>query len=425
MTDSPLHILVLAGGESTRIRTGGPKALLDVCGRPLLEHILCASDGLPPGERAIVLGPTHRAPIEKWMSGQGLLDTWKVCLQPQPDGTGDAVRCGLPALPKEGRVLVLYGDTPLLRPETLAFLVEQQGNCLLTALVADPSGYGRVLRDDEDGSLLAIVEEKDADEQQRLVQEINTGVYLLDVAGLRRALEEVENDNAQGEFYLPDAAVAMIRGSSGEQHGTVVCLEDGEEEILGVNDLRELAQAAALMRDRILLEHMERGVIIDDPHTTWIEDGVEIGAGSRIMPHCVLRRGVRIGQACMVGPFAHLRVGTVLHDRAEVGNFVETKNAELHEGAKSKHLTYLGDAEIGAKANIGCGTITANYDGKAKHRTVVGERAFIGSGTVLVAPVTVGDGATTGAGAVVTRGQDVPAGTTVVGVPARPLPARK
>jgi bifunctional UDP-N-acetylglucosamine pyrophosphorylase / glucosamine-1-phosphate N-acetyltransferase len=417
--DPPLHILILAGGESTRIGTGGPKALLDLCGRPLLEHIFAATEGLPDGQRAIVLGPKHRQPIENWMEKAGYLgdQAWKVALQPVARGTGDAVACGLSQLPDEGRLLILCGDTPLLSTATLSFMVEQPGNALLTALVDDPTGYGRILRSEGEAELLAIVEQADADEEVQKICEINAGVYLLDIATLRTALTEVDSSNAQGEFYLPDAAVAMLQATN----GGVVCLEEGEEEILGINTLAEFAMATSILRNENLRGWMEQGVIIDDPFTTFIELGVQIGSGTRIMPFSVLRHGATVGRDCVVGPFAHLRTGTILHDGAQVGNFVETKNAELHEGAKSKHLTYLGDAVVGAKANIGCGTITANYDGKRKHKTIIGERAFIGSGTVLVAPVNVGNDAMTAAGSVVTKGKDVPDGGVVAGVPARPL----
>lgn len=417
---SALHVLVLAGGNSTRIRTGGPKALLDLCGLPLLEHVFRAVDPLQAVEKAIVLGPTHREPIESWMQKAGRLDSagggWKIALQPEARGTGDAVACGLSQLPAQGRLLILCGDTPLLTPDTLQTLVDQEGDTLLTALAEDPTGYGRVLYD-EGGRVLSIVEEADADEDIQKVNEVNAGVYLLDIERLREALQEVDSDNAQGEFYLPDAAVAMLRA----HEGVCVCLEDGEMEILGVNTLQQHATAQLLLRERRLTDLMAAGVIIDDPSTTYVEYDTEVGPATRIHPCTVIRAGARIAAGCEVGPFAQIRTGTVLEDGAVVGNFVETKNTTMAAGAKAKHLSYLGDAEIGAKANIGCGTITANYDGKNKHRTVIGARAFVGSGTVLVAPVRVGEGAMTAAGSVVLKGRDVDDGDVVAGVPARSL----
>lgn len=420
MASSDLHVVVLAGGESTRIRTGGPKALLDLCGMPLLEHVLQAASGEPDGllaraaSRTLVIGPRHRAPIETWLAKSPHAD-WRLALQPQARGTGDAVRCALDGLPAAGRALILCGDTPLLRPETLEALLAE-GDAMLTAMVPDPTGYGRILRDD-DGSLSGIVEERDADDEQRQIQEVNAGVYALPMAPLRRALAGLGADNAQGELYLTDAALAVLHAGG----GVAVSLQEDWEQILGVNDLADFAAVQAIARERSLLTHMLAGVIVDDPSTTWIEAGVEIAPGARIMPFSVLRRGVRVGAGCTVGPFAHLRPGTVLEPGAEIGNFVETKNAHVGPGAKAKHLSYLGDVEVGEKANVGCGTITANWDGKAKHRTVIGARAFIGSGSVLVAPVRIGAGATTAAGAVVLKGRDVPDGATVAGVPARPL----
>ena len=413
--------MVLAGGESTRVRTGSPKALLDLCGRPLLDHVLRSLDGLSAGasrtvgRRVLILGSTHREPIEDWLASAGH-GAWQAVLQPVARGTGDAVRCALEALPEQGRVLIACGDTPLLKTETLGFLTEPEGGAMLTAVLEDPSGYGRIVRD-ADGSLQRIVEESECEQETAAVQEVNAGVYCLDLAALREAVAELREDNAQGELYLTDAAVRILQ----ERGGATVCLEGDPDQILGVNTLVDLAQASAVLRDRILAHHMLAGVIVDDPLTTYVEDDVQIGPGTRILPFTVLRRGTRIGSRCSVGPFSHLRGGTVLEDGAEVGNFVEAKNTTMGEGAKAKHLSYLGDAAVGARANVGCGTITANYDGKRKHRTEIGARASIGSGTILVAPVRVGDGATTGAGAVITRGADVPDGATVVGVPARPL----
>lgn len=415
MAAPSLHVLILAGGESSRLRTGGPKALLDLCGRPLLEHIFEATAKLEAASRVLVLGPKHREPIEGWLQKSGHAD-WQVVIQEVARGTGDAVSCALEVLPQEGRLLVLCGDTPLLRRETLELLVEQ-GNGMLTALVPDPFGLGRIERDEE-GALQGIVEQADASEEQEEIDEINSGVFVLDIAKLRVALAGVGTDNAQGEVYLTDAAVQVLK----ETTGATVCIEDEWEQVLGINDLHEFSRASLLMRERILSDHMAAGVILDDPSSTHIEVDVEIGPGSRIRPFCVISKGVSIGQGCSVGPFAYLRPGTRMDDGSVIGDFVETKNAHLGPGAKAKHLTYLGDVTIGAKANIGCGTITANYDGKNKHQTTIGDRAFIGSGSVLVSPVKVGDDATTGAGSIVTANHDVPDGVTVVGVPAKPFP---
>ena len=418
MAESPLHLLVLAGGESTRIGGAGPKSLLGLCGRPLLGHVLEAASSIALESRSLVVGAKHGDEIRAWMT-ENAEDGWEIVLQPEALGTGDAVRCALEVLPEEGRVLILYGDMPLLTSETLGFVVEQETSAMLTAVVDDPTDYGRIMRDAE-GSMTGIVEETDTDDESRPIPEVNVGVYLLDLALLRKAISNLTAQNSQGEFYLTDAAVAVLE----ECEGLTVVLEDGDEEVRGVNTMTELVRASRIAADRNLLHHMEECVVFEDPGSTFIECGVEIGQGTRILPFTVIRQGVRIGADCMVGPFAHLRAGTFLEDGAEVGNFVESKNATLGEGAKAKHLSYLGDCVVGSKANIGCGTITANYDGKEKHQTVIGDRAFIGSGTVLVAPVKVGAGARTGAGAIVIRGRDVPDGATVVGVPAKPIPPK-
>ena len=418
MAESPLPLLVLAGGESTRTGGAGPKSLLGLCGRPLLGHVLEAASSISLESRSLVVGARHGDEIRVWMT-ENAEDDWEIVLQPEALGTGDAVRCALEVLPGEGQVLILYGDMPLLTSETLGFVVEQETSAMLTAVVDDPTDYGRIMRDAE-GSMTGIVEETDTDDESRPIPEVNVGVYLLDLALLRKAISNLTAQNSQGEFYLTDAAVAVLE----ECEGLTVVLEDGDEEVRGVNTMTELVRASRIAADRNLLHHMEECVVFEDPGSTFIECGVEIGQGTRILPFTVIRQGVRIGADCMVGPFAHLRAGTFLEDGAEVGNFVESKNATLGEGAKAKHLSYLGDCVVGSKANTGCGTITANYDGKEKHQTVIGDRAFIGSGTVLVAPVKVGAGARTGAGAIVIRGRDVPDGATVVGVPAKPIPPK-
>ncbi|MBT3339396.1 MAG: NTP transferase domain-containing protein [Planctomycetes bacterium] len=414
MSASSLHLLVLAAGNSTRLRTGHPKALLDLCGRPLLSYILSHAEPLQVASKTVVLGGNHIQAITSWLQGSEYSD-WSIALQENPRGTGHAVQCALEQLPDEGRVLILCGDTPLLRPETLQELVKH-GDALMTARVADPSGYGRIQRDD-DGNLTAIIEDADTDEETRLINEMNAGVYVLDLAALRAAVAKLDSDNAQGELYLTDAALEVLT----ERGGATLCLEDGEEEIAGVNTLVDFSEVVAVMRWQILEAHLLAGVIIDDPSSTWVEHDVSIGPGTRIRPGSVLHAGVRVGKDCELGPYVRLRAGAVIEDGALAGNFVEMKNSTLGAGAKAKHLTYLGNTTVEEFANVGCGTITANYDGKKKHPTVIGSRASIGSGTILVAPVKIGAGATTAAGSVVTAGKDVPAGTVVAGIPAKPF----
>jgi bifunctional UDP-N-acetylglucosamine pyrophosphorylase/glucosamine-1-phosphate N-acetyltransferase len=306
---------------------------------------------------------------------------------------------------------------PCLKGSTVARLSAARragGMSLLTAVPDEPRGFGRIVRDGE-GRVARIVEEKDADAATRAIDEVNMGVYAFDGRVLVEELPKLSNHNAQKEYYLTDILAAFVRRGLPVD---AVELEDLEE-ALGVNTLQHLAEARWALQARILEGHMARGVQIEDPATAVVEHGVEIGVGSRILPFVVLRSGVRVGAGCEVGPFAHLRAGTVLRDGAEIGNFCEAKNTDLGEHAKAKHLAYLGDATIGAKANIGAGTIFANYDGRKKHKSVVGAGAFIGSGTVVVAPNSIPEGATTGAGAVVAKNAPIGPGETWVGLPAK------
>ena len=415
----PLAVLVLAAGLGKRTRVGIPKVLLPLCGRSLVECVLDAVEGLEPAHRVLVLH-NQKERVEKALADR-LTDPKTVSVdQGQPRGTGHAVQVGMSALPADfaGDVLVVYGDTPLLTTETLQALRDARGGgacSMLTAFPDDPTGLGRILRNEE-GDVLGIREHRDCSDEEQLIDEINAGMYCFDAARLRGVLGKLSDDNAQGELYLTDTTALFL--ADGEQVETMAV--DDADEIQGVNTLRDLAIARELMQERILLEHLANGVMIEDPATTYIDHGVRIGADTRILPCTVIRKGCVVGSGCEVGPFAQLRNGAVLEDGAEIGNFVEVKKSVLGPGAKAKHLAYVGDASIGERANIGAGTITANYDGKNKHQTKVGAGAFVGSGTVLVAPTTVGEGATTGAGAIVTR-KDVPAGEVWVGVPARRL----
>jgi bifunctional UDP-N-acetylglucosamine pyrophosphorylase/glucosamine-1-phosphate N-acetyltransferase len=343
-------------------------------------------------------------------------------VQHERKGTGHALQVALPEIAGDDPAVVLYGDMPLLETESLAALCaafDLTHAAALTAVVSDPRGFGRIRR--EGGEFRGVVEEKDASPEERALREVNLGVYAFARRDLETLLPRLTDENAQGEYYLTDVLALIL-----ERGGSVRTVEVADErEAIGVNTLQHLAEARAAIQARILAAHLARGVHIEDPATTFVDHGVEIGSGTRILPCTVIRSGVEIGKGCEVGPFTHLRGGTVLEDGAEVGNFTEAKQAHLGRHTKAKHLAYLGDVEIGGHTNIGAGTIVANYDGKKKHRTEIGERAFVGSGSILIAPCKVGDGALTGGGAVVTRNSEIPPGEAWVGVPARPLDRRK
>lgn len=411
-------VVVLAAGMGKRMLSQRPKVLHEACGRPMLAWVLDAARELGPKRIVVVVGhgaDLVRAAVDKHCGGAA--DIAFVVQEPQL-GTGHALQVCLPVLGADpGPTVVLYGDMPCLKGSTVARLAAARspgGMSLLTAVPDEPRGFGRIVRD-ADGRVERIVEEKDADAAIRAIDEVNMGVYAFDGRVLVDELPKLSNRNAQKEYYLTDILSAFARRGLPVDG---VELEDLEES-LGVNTLQHLAEARWALQARILEGHMARGVQIEDPATAVVEHGVEIGVGTKLLPFVVLRAGVRIGAGCEVGPFAHLRAGTVLRDGAEIGNFCEAKNTDLGEHAKAKHLAYLGDATIGAKANIGAGTIFANYDGKQKHKSVVGAGAFIGSGTVVVAPNSIPEGATTGAGAVVAKNAAMRPGETWVGLPAR------
>lgn len=397
-----------------------PKVLHEVCGRSLLDWVLDQALALDPERIVIVVGhgaDRVRARVEAGPAAGRV----SFVVQAEQKGTGHALQVAAPALGADpGTVVVLYGDMPALRPSSLRVLVETaqengaEATAIFTAIADDPRGFGRILRDAE-GEFIGVREERDCSVDERAIPEVNTGVYAFPGKLLLEALPKLGCDNAQGEYYLTD--VPKMLAAAGKPVETVL-LEDLDETI-GVNDLGHLAEARWVLQLRILEEHLAGGVAIEDPATTYIDHGVTIGAGTRVLPCTVIRSGVKIAGNCEVGPFTHLRVGTVLEEGAEVGNFTECKKSIVGSHAKAKHLSYLGDARIGARVNVGAGTIFANYDGTAKHVTEVGEGAFIGSGTIIVAPNKIGKGATTGAGAVVTRGATVGDGETWVGLPAR------
>jgi bifunctional UDP-N-acetylglucosamine pyrophosphorylase/glucosamine-1-phosphate N-acetyltransferase len=422
-------VVILAAGKGTRMKSAQPKVLHRACGRSLLGWALAAAREAGADRIVLVLGEQRERVLADLLE-QGELEApgrlaggvpIEVVVQEPQLGTGHALMVAAPALAAErGSIVVTYGDMPVLTGATLRGLLARQpagGAAVLAAEVPQPRGYGRLLETDQ-GGLTGIVEEKDATPAQRRIRRVNVGVYAFpsDLPGF---IAKLDNKNAQGEYYLTDAIGLLLAAGRAVQ---TVDLEEPRE-ARGVNTLAELAEARRSLQMRILEGHLLAGVQIEDPDSTWIDVGVAIGTGTVILPATVIRRGVVIGSHCEVGPFTHLREGTVLADHAAVGNFTETKQASLGAHTKAKHLSYLGDVTIGPGANIGAGTIVANYDGVNKHRTDIGAGAFIGSGSILVAPSSVGEGALTGAGAVLTRKQ-VPPGEAWVGVPARSLGPR-
>ncbi len=421
----PLHVFVLAAGRGTRMKSEQPKVLFDVCGRPALTHVVRLANEVGAASVTVIVSPEHQEACARATEGDGA----RVVVQDPPRGTGHAAQVAWEALGEatdEADVLILYGDGPLYTARTVRRLLEAHvaggedvGGTLLTVELDDPSGYGRVVRS-ADGGVDRIVEELDADEATRRIREVNTGIVVLRAGTGREVVDGLSSDNAKGEVYLTDAVLALRE--RGARVGRVG-LEDHREGH-AFNSIAELSVVRDLMRRRIVEGHQANGVDVVDPATTWIDVDVTIGAGTRILPFTVLGRGVVLGRGCVVGPFSHLRVAAELADGAEIGNFVEVKNSRIGERSKAKHLAYLGDASIGAGTNIGCGTITANWDGTAKHRTTIGDGAFIGSGTVLIAPSRVEDGGRTGAGAIVRRDSTIGPGEVYVGVPARRLERR-
>ncbi len=440
----PAAVTILAAGEGTRMRSKTPKVLHGLGGRSMLGHALDAARGVDPAYLLVVVGHAHDLVSAEVCRHDPAARP--VVQQPQ-NGTGHAVRLALEEVPDlAGTVIVIPGDAPLLTADTLRTLVEQHqtaGNAatLLTASRPDATGYGRVLRD-EAGAVLAVVEDRDATPQQRLVREVATSVYAFEADRLRAALGQLSTDNAQGEEYLTDVIGLLV--AAGRGVGAVVAAD--WTETTGVNDRVQLAAARAALRDRLLRGWMLAGVTVTDPATTWLgvdvvlEPDVTVHQNTQLHGHTVIRSGAvvgpnttltdtevgadatvlattatgaTIGPAATVGPYTYLRPGTRLGRGAKAGAYVEMKAADIGDGAKVPHLSYVGDAAVGARSNVGAATVFVNYDGARKHRTVVGEDVRIGSDTMLVAPVTVGDGAYTAAGSVIT--DDVPPGAMGVG----------
>ena len=440
----PAAVIILAAGEGTRMKSAVPKVLHPLCGRTMLGHAVAAARELAP-QRLVVVAGHGRDQVTEYVAREA--PDAEVVIQERQGGTGHAVRTVIEAVGLiEGQVIVTYGDMPLLRAATLAGLAREHdaaGNIVtvLTARTADPAGYGRIIRD-ACGAITEIVEEADATGEQRLIDEINSGCYAFAGTMLADAIKRVPTANVLGQEYLTDV-VAILRGD-GHRVGTVRAADPLE--IQGVNDRVQLALARRIYNERLLEHWMRAGVTIIDPATTWLdadvtlEPDVEIGpstqlegrtaiaSGARVGPGCVLRDTVvgegatvinavcesaEIGPGASVGPYTRLRPGTRLGPGTRAGSFVEMKNAVVGEGSKVPHLTYVGDADIGSGSNVGAATVFVNYDGVAKHRTSVGDHVRIGSDTMLVAPVEIGDGAYTAAGSVIA--ENVPPGALAIG----------
>jgi bifunctional UDP-N-acetylglucosamine pyrophosphorylase/glucosamine-1-phosphate N-acetyltransferase len=410
-----LHVVVLAAGEGKRLRGRHPKVLMPLWGRPAAAWPVDAAKALLP-DGVVVVGGEHVDALGAALEGRGV----SLARQEQPLGTGHAVLAARKALESaDGELLVLNGDCPLVTADLLEQLVaahRAHGGPLtfLSMELDDPTGYGRVIRDTA-GKVTAIVEEKEATPEQRAVREVNAGLWVLDLPAAWDDLSRIGSDNRAGEIYLTD--LVAMRVAAGDP--VVALCWSCPEDVLGFNDQQQLSEVRAILHRRILQGHLANGVEIVDPDSTFIDADVIIEPGARILPCTMIEGRVSIAFGCDVGPFAHLRDGSVLMEGSKVGNFTETKKSVLGPVAKAGHLTYLGDAEVGAGTNIGAGTITANYDGRNKHPTQIGKDAFIGSGTVIVAPATVGDGALTGAGAIVTAHTTIGTGEVWVGLPAR------
>ncbi|MCQ9163624.1 bifunctional UDP-N-acetylglucosamine diphosphorylase/glucosamine-1-phosphate N-acetyltransferase GlmU [Arthrobacter sp. STN4] len=448
-SSNPAAVIVLAAGAGTRMKSRLPKILHPIGGISMVGHALAAAHGLNPERLAVVV----RFERDQVAAHIAQLDPKALIVdQDEIPGTGRAVQAALEALDAEneieGTVVVTYGDVPLLTTELLEELTatHQKDNnavTVLTAVLDDATGYGRILRDATDGTVLGIREHKDASDAERGIKEINSGIYAFDAAVLREALKSVTTDNNQGEMYLTD-----VLGLARNDGGRVAAVATADRwQVEGANDRVQLATLGAEHNRRIVESWMRRGVTVIDPATTWIDSTVELDEDVTILPGTQLHgkttvardavvgpdstltdvqiaeraevtrthgSGAVIGEGAHVGPFTYLRPGTVLGADGKIGAFYETKNVTIGRGSKLSHLGYAGDAEIGEDTNIGCGNITANYDGVHKHRTVIGSGVRTGSNTVFVAPVTVGDGAFTGAGAIVRK--DVPAGALTLSV---------
>ncbi len=444
-----IKAVILAAGLGTRMKSRLPKVLHLLCGRPMLAYVIDAATEATTGKPLVVYSPATESIRDVFA------DQAEFAFQEAPRGTGDALRAALVAVGDDvDEVVVLSGDVPLIEPESITWMIETRRArgavmALATVEASDPTGYGRVIVEHGD-AVQRVVEEKDATDEERSIGIINAGLYAFDASWLRRAVGRLTPSPATGELYLTQLVELAV--ADGVPATAVLEHEDGDwlDEFAGINDRNDMAEVESLIQYAIIERHLEAGVTMRDPATTIVEATVEIDPDVTIEPNVILRgmtnigrdsvikagsqiidssigersvvwasviEGSTVGNDVRIGPFAHLRAGCVVGNGAEIGNYAEQKNTRFGARSKQHHFSYLGDAEIGEDVNIGAGTITANYDGRQKHKTVIGNGAFIGSDTILRAPVTVGEGAYTGAGSVVTK--DVPPGKLAVGVPAR------
>ena len=429
-----LKAIILAAGEGSRMKSKKPKVLHEILNKSMVDYVIETAKGCGAEEVCVVVG--HKAEmVKEGIKSEGV----SFALQAEQKGTGHAVMMAGDFIDENSDMMILYGDTPLITGETLAKLVEVHreeghGVTVVSSKIADPTGYGRIMRDDH-GSFLRIVEHKDASDVERLINEINTGIYIFNGKDLKDSLGKLNNNNAQGEYYLTDCLELIL--NTGKKVEAVVAKD--ADEFFGVNSRVQLAEAAKIMKNRINRKHMENGVTLVDPENTYIGSDVVIGRDTIILPGCVIEGNCVIGEDCeigpnsrltdtklgdgvkfqsstaieseignetTVGPFAYIRPNCHIGNKVKVGDFVEVKNSNIGDGTKIPHLAYIGDTDAGEKINFGCGSIMVNYDGKKKHRTVVEDNVFVGCNVNLVAPVTVKKGSYIAAGSTITK--DVP-----------------
>lgn len=426
--------VILAAGMGTRMKSKMPKVLHKVCGKPLSKWVIDASKAAGADKVCAVVG--HKAETVKEVLG----DVCEFALQAEQKGTGHAVMQAIDVIKNsKGEVVILNGDTPLITAETINKAIEYHKNngnqaTVITAILDDATGYGRIVRDN-DGSVLKIVEQKDASKEEKKINEVNSGMYVFDAQSLVYALDKITPNNAQGEYYLTDTLEILL--SAGKKIGGYAISDN--DEIRGINDRVQLNEAEKIMQKRINEYHMRNGVTMRNPESVYIEDGVEIGNDTEICQNVTIKSGTKIGSDCVigsgsmldravihdgvdvlssvilesevdegthVGPFAYIRPNCHVGKEVKVGDFVELKNSNINDGTKISHLTYIGDSDVGKRVNFGCGTVTCNYDGKKKYRTTIGDDCFVGCNTNFVSPINVGDGVYIAAGSTIT--EDIP-----------------